>query len=326
MTGVNLEARYYVRFRGRVLGPMTEEKTRDLVRRGQITRMHELSPDGIEWRPAEEYPEFYPKKPTQSISQGTTQNPAAHSARNDSYALSPANNLQPNATQPNTTITNAAKPIHSEEVREAPQWYVHIDGENQGPIEESKAQEWAASGRVQKDSLVWKDGMTDWQPADLVRPQWFQSSTSTGSSTVAGNDNDSMFQLCYELGKQRGRTIFAGIVGLLICFGQMIFLGILLAGQISSPERTWQTVAAAGVVTLAGIIMILFGVACCVQLMRYGFSLASLKSGPSRPQAVVAVQRLSTFWILASVYLALFAFLGVLWLIISLLITQRPTT
>ncbi len=41
---------------------MSADKTRELVRRGQITRVHELSPDGIEWRKAEEFTEFYPKK------------------------------------------------------------------------------------------------------------------------------------------------------------------------------------------------------------------------------------------------------------------------
>jgi hypothetical protein len=35
--------RVYIRFKGRVLGPLTQEKTMDMVKRGQITRQHELS-------------------------------------------------------------------------------------------------------------------------------------------------------------------------------------------------------------------------------------------------------------------------------------------
>jgi hypothetical protein len=49
----------FVRFRGRVLGPITKEKFDELVKRGQIARDHELSPDGIAWKLAGDYPELF---------------------------------------------------------------------------------------------------------------------------------------------------------------------------------------------------------------------------------------------------------------------------
>lgn len=51
--------RYYVRFKGRVLGPLTREKTMDLAKRGQITKQHELSPDGVAWKQAQEFPDLF---------------------------------------------------------------------------------------------------------------------------------------------------------------------------------------------------------------------------------------------------------------------------
>ncbi len=63
-----LEERYYVRFKGRVLGPMSKDKTIELIRRGQISRMHELSPDGLAWKPAEDLPSCFPRRWSQFLS------------------------------------------------------------------------------------------------------------------------------------------------------------------------------------------------------------------------------------------------------------------
>ena len=67
------DEKYYVRFRGRTLGPFDTTRVRDLIKRG-VTRMHELSPDGVSWQPAEVFPELFPasaqpEQVTQSFSQ-----------------------------------------------------------------------------------------------------------------------------------------------------------------------------------------------------------------------------------------------------------------
>ncbi len=51
--------RLYIRFKGRVLGPLTGEKVAELVKRGQITKQHEISTDSTEWKKAEEYPDLF---------------------------------------------------------------------------------------------------------------------------------------------------------------------------------------------------------------------------------------------------------------------------
>ena len=54
-----MEDQLYVRIRGRVQGPFDTEKLRALVRRGQLSRMHEVSNDGNDWKQASEYSELF---------------------------------------------------------------------------------------------------------------------------------------------------------------------------------------------------------------------------------------------------------------------------
>ena len=49
----------YTRIRGRVSGPYNVEKLRTLARRGQLSRLHELSINGVSWQPAADYPQLF---------------------------------------------------------------------------------------------------------------------------------------------------------------------------------------------------------------------------------------------------------------------------
>lgn len=44
------------------------------------------------------------------------------------------------------------------------QWYYAIEGEQQGPVEESDLQQLAATGTITNETLVWNEGMADWKP------------------------------------------------------------------------------------------------------------------------------------------------------------------
>ena len=54
-----MENQLYVRIRGRVLGPYDQEKLQSLARRGQLSRLHELSTDATNWVRASAYPELF---------------------------------------------------------------------------------------------------------------------------------------------------------------------------------------------------------------------------------------------------------------------------
>ena len=116
--------RFYVRFKGRVLGPLTREKTLELAKRGQITKQHELSPDGQAWRLAEEFTEFF-AQPTRGKKSETQADVS----------------LQATIVQP--------------EILEE-QWYAHFDGSNQGPVNEAMMRQWIKESKVRRDTMVWK--------------------------------------------------------------------------------------------------------------------------------------------------------------------------
>ena len=268
-----MEDRYYVRFKGRVLGPMSGEKTQELVRRGQITRLHELSPDGIEWRKAEEFTEFYPKKSA----------------------------LQAIAA----AVVEQEKPKPAEEA----EWYVHMDGQNHGPVEESNIRMWISSGRVTTESLVWKDGMAEWMAAELVKPQWFagrvnSSARSTTSATLDNNagSTESVEAICLEMRRQQFWIYLTAIVALFVVTCQLLWWGFLMINQIVAPARDGSTVAVGLLATFFGALFSGFGLFCAIQLLRYANSTSVLKHAPSANNLVIAARRLSSMWLFVGIY------------------------
>jgi len=49
-------------------------------------------------------------------------------------------------------------------------WYYALGNERQGPIDDAALDRLIATGVVTADTLVWKAGMTDWQPLAQARP------------------------------------------------------------------------------------------------------------------------------------------------------------
>ena len=263
-----MEDRYYVRFKGRVLGPMSGEKTKELVRRGQITRVHELSPDGIEWRRAEEFAEFYPKK---AVVQSVTE-----------------------------AVTEQQKPKQTETA----EWFVHMDGQSQGPVEEASIRLWIASGRVAPDSLVWKDGMAEWLAAELVRPQWFagRSVAATSATKSNGDSNASGDAICLELRRQTFWIYFLAIVSLFFSGCQVLWCLFALVTQIAAPPNNGTAVLIGLMFTFFASLLSAYGLFCGIQVLRYANSVAVLKHAPSEQNVLAATRRLSAIWLFVGIY------------------------
>jgi len=49
-------------------------------------------------------------------------------------------------------------------------WYYVDAGQQAGPVEETQLEELSRSGKIQPDTLVWHEGMTEWQPYSAVKP------------------------------------------------------------------------------------------------------------------------------------------------------------
>lgn len=70
------------------------------------------------------------------------------------------------------------------------QWYYVRDNQRQGPISEAEFQSLVTSGVIQADTLVWRQGMSEWQPYAKVFP---------GAATAANGDDT---EVCAVSGKR----------------------------------------------------------------------------------------------------------------------------
>jgi hypothetical protein len=50
------------------------------------------------------------------------------------------------------------------------QWYYVEAGQQAGPVEDALLDELVRTGRVQPDTLVWREGMASWEPYRQARP------------------------------------------------------------------------------------------------------------------------------------------------------------
>jgi uncharacterized RDD family membrane protein YckC len=61
-------------------------------------------------------------------------------------------------------------------------WYYVEAGQQTGPVDDAQLAELERSGRIQTDTLVWREGMTDWQPYHYVKPG---AATATAAPPLA---------------------------------------------------------------------------------------------------------------------------------------------
>lgn len=91
-------------------------------------------------------------------------------------------------------------------------WYHAKDGQSQGPYTVEELKELAASGIIQADSLVWKEGLQNWIPAAEIKGLFTSQAANIPAATVrapaAKNSNahapgagDALI-VCYGCGRQ----------------------------------------------------------------------------------------------------------------------------
>jgi TM2 domain-containing membrane protein YozV len=135
--------RYFIRIRGRTLGPYDLEAIQQMARKAQVGRSHEISIDGVSWTAATAYPEIFERPPA-----ATTQ--TSRQAAVETLG-SPGILGEPGAP---TAVTPAGKGLL---------WHYTMGGEQQGqPIDEQALINLIAVGRVTPDDSVWNETMSDW--------------------------------------------------------------------------------------------------------------------------------------------------------------------
>jgi len=122
----------YVRFRGRTSGPFSEDEIKNMVNRGQVSRLHALSTDRVHWQRAGNLQKLYAN--------------AAPSDSDNEDLIAPSPQIQ--ETQAETTTS----------------WYYAIDGREVGPVKEHQVKRLIERGALKRQDLVWSDGMEEWSP------------------------------------------------------------------------------------------------------------------------------------------------------------------
>lgn len=141
---------YYVHLQGRRIGPVGEADLARLIRSGQVTPETQVSEDGISWVPLGSVPQ---------LAAAARQRP--HSSTGLGRGV-PTSGSPPQAvfSEAGTSLAGVGQSETSADDR----WYVHWDGQTQGPISQSQLVELISRGAIGPTALVWHPSMSNWQP------------------------------------------------------------------------------------------------------------------------------------------------------------------
>ena len=275
-----MEGQLYIRMRGTVLGPYETERLQALVRRGQLSRLHEVSPDGLTWSPASNYPDLFVVASRPAL-QESPPAPPAPSASAGVAAPPPAPGVGQSGEQ---------------------KWYYDHDGTQFGPIDLSLLQRMLSAGQVSADDMVWSDGMPAWIPAQHV-PALFSACIGQVAGSPAGKSQrgeELPASLCKSATDSRPWVLFLGIIAFVFT---ALAVGLGLLALVAGANTRQPPIVAFGVFYLiyAGM-----AAAAGMYLTNYAARLGSLKYSPSPIILEKAHDVLRGFWIFISISLIVF--------------------
>ena len=146
----NQEIYLFIRVRGKVAGPFDFEKLVALARKGQLSRMHEVSTDQMSWsRAGPSYPQIWEGwTMTAPIGQPEEETVVVDTGGNSDEAGPVADTTQPTA--------------------EGPLWHYTKGGEDKQPIPFDQLKHLFSLGELTANEDVWTEGMSEWRKAGDV--------------------------------------------------------------------------------------------------------------------------------------------------------------
>lgn len=274
----------YIRFKGKVLGPFPDAKVRTLVSRGQVTRMHELSADGISWQRAEDFADFF-------------------SGGASSVA----------ATQQSVPVNGdgSSQPIPGQAADDGVEWYANINDQNRGPIKTTGLIQLIESGDVDRETAVWRAGLDEWQLAGAALPDQFMHQAPEqipnqfpAASIVAGDQSEARSDRGGEvlpknvvevMVAQRPWVLTIAIVGLIWSGITVVYF---VTAMIVGAESRWLP-GGGSVAVVYGLLGLIFcGIMIGGQmlLLNYGSRLKALARKPDHATLGLAAKQLNSFW------------------------------
>ena len=236
------DAKWYVRIRGRVMGPFDVRQLESLRKRGQFSRFHEVSTDRQTWLAASSVTAVFPEPSAAD---------AVADAAIDQYSLRP----QGTPSESVTPLPNA-------------RWFYARGDNKMGPVSLGTLQQLAVNGGLGPKDLVWEEGTPEWIPAEKAPLAFPSGSFLPGTSgTEAGRLGYHPAEQGQGATRNSGLAIASLVLGLLwLCgIGSLlaVIFGSVALNQISkSRGRLLGTgMAIAGLVLgIVGLVVVLIDV------------------------------------------------------------------
>jgi hypothetical protein len=165
---------YFVRFRGRTVGPYSLAQAQQMARKGQLARTSEVSCDGQSWSQAGAFPEIFERPATT----------ASVSSKASTISIEPE-------LSPGKAVTFPAF-----DIPKAPslnEWYYTAGDEQKGPTSASNIIAMLRAGTLAAHDRVWREGLDNWVSVSdvpdfsaAVGPVLPQPTASRGGSSDEG--------------------------------------------------------------------------------------------------------------------------------------------
>jgi hypothetical protein len=255
---------WYVRIRGKVLGPFTRDQLESMRDRGQIARFHEVSQDRRTWASAASLSELFPPS-------GSERTPSSHRK----------SQAEPVAVEVYDLDLDDAGAVG----QEAEGWYYSRGGSPQGPISFLDLQRLASQGEVAPETLVWKAGLPNWIASRKLPEYGFTSLWAPSVST------QSTLRPVYEPGSQipagvvprtSGLAVASLVLGILWLCGVGSLLATIFGGvALSQISRSNGALTGKGM-AVAGLVLGIIGLAFIAFLFFAGVIQNAVNGLPQR--------------------------------------------
>ena len=295
---------YYLRFRGMILGPFTEDQVHAMIKRGRVSRSTEASTDQQTWRPLAEWSQFFPAPVTSGISGAPI---GADSSGQGSVAGLPPGS---SAASP-----GAQKVFSDTFLAASPQkvWHVAYGKEAQS-VTEAELISKIQSGHLTADTLVWSDELSGWEPIIATRLAKFLPKTEQLNAPIAApivsptvsqpTDHQLFSQMAIIAAHQcstAGRV--ANVLGIILtALSSLVSLMFVLA-SISATLR---------ILLFVGLLIDLAILAIPVIGLWASSTFDAVARTRSPAQLVLALNRLKVYWIYLAVVYGGFLLLAIL--------------
>lgn len=271
-----VEDSFYVRIRGRVQGPYESERLRQLVKRGQLSRMHEVSTDKVTWVPAADYPDLFASRERverQREPKGHEQTDADANQRG--------------------AITDTTRPDEKD-------WYYARNNVQHGPVGFEHLNMLGKTGALQPDDLVWKEGMAEWQPAAQVQGLVIAHPAGSEGPSTHNNSGTIDPQLLRTVSDSRPWSGFVSIcvntIGAMSAiFSLLAFLLGIRHGNVAETAGGLFLLIWSGVIITGGVL-----------LSKYNRSAARFVAQESMTLLDQAMRSLRSLWVFLSIILLIF--------------------